>query len=139
MATFNKFNTFIGDIGKELHDLQAAGDTLKVYLTNQLPVSTNSVKADITEITAGNGYTAGGITVPKTWDNVSSLWTLAGTADSVWTASGGAIAQFRYVVLYNDTSPSDSLISWYDYGATLDVADGETFTAKTNTDLATIQ
>ena len=139
MASFNKFNTFIGDLGKQIHDLQAAGNVIKVYLSNTLPVATNTVKANIAEIAAGNGYVAGGIIIPKTWLNVGTLWTLAGTADSIWTAVGGAIAQFRYVIIYNDTSPSDSLISWYDYGSALNVAVGESFTAKTNADLATIQ
>jgi len=139
VASFNKFETFIGDIGKQVHDLQAGGDDLKVFLTNQAPLATNTIKANITEISAVNGYPAGGILIPKTWTNVGTLWTLAGTSDSVFTASGGAIPTFRYVVIYNDSSPSDSLISWYDYGSALNVLDAETFTAKTNTSLATIQ
>jgi len=137
MASFNKFNTFIGDMGKEQHNFSS--DTVKLFLTNQLPVATNTIKANITEIAAGNGYTTGGITVPVTWTNSGTLWTLAGTSNSIWTASGGSIAAFRYVVLYNDTSASDSLISWYDYGSAVTVADGETFTANSNATLATIQ
>ena len=137
MAAFNKFNTFIGDMGKEVHDFSS--DTVKLFLTNQLPVATNTVKADITEIAGGNGYTTGGITVPVTWDAVAALWSLKGTSDSIWTGAGGAIAQFRYVVSYNDSSPSKSLISWYDYGSVLSVGDTETFQANSNTSLATIQ
>lgn len=137
MAAFNKFNTFSGDMGKEIHDLP--NDTIKIFLTNQLPLATNTVKANITEIAAGNGYTTGGIAVPVTWTNVGALWTLAGTSDSLWTAAGGAIAQFRYVVAYNDSSPSKSLVSWYDYGSVLTVSDGEEFKANSNTTLATLQ
>jgi hypothetical protein len=50
-------------------------------------------------------------------------------ADLVLTASG-AVATFRYVVLYNDTptSPADPLIGWYDYGSAVTLANGETFT-----------
>ena len=50
-------------------------------------------------------------------------------ADLVLTASG-AVATFRWVVLYNDTptSPADPLISYYDYGADVTLANGETFT-----------
>ena len=83
---------------------------------------------DIDEITAGNGYTAGG----QALDNVTSTQT-SGTYtltadDEVFTAAGGAIAQFRYVVLYNDSEASDALIGWLDYGSEVNLADTETFT-----------
>jgi len=50
-------------------------------------------------------------------------------ADLVLTASG-AVATFRYVVIYNDTptSPADPLVGWYDYGSDVTLANGETFT-----------
>jgi len=59
MASFNKFQDFVEQLGKGVHQLHAAGHTLKVFLTNQAPAATNTVKADITEITAQNGYPAG--------------------------------------------------------------------------------
>ena len=128
MAAFNKFNQFVEDLAEKVHNLQA--DTLKVMLSNVAPVATNSVKADITEIAAGNGYSAGGTTA-----TVASSAQTAGTYkltlnDVVFTASGGSIATFRYVVLYNDTpsSPLDPLIGWYDYGTTLVITSGNTFT-----------
>jgi hypothetical protein len=48
----------------------------------------------------------------------------------VLTASGGSVAAFRYVVLYNDTptTPADPLIGWYDYGSDLTLNDTETLT-----------
>jgi hypothetical protein len=60
VASFQKFNSFVEALAEKKHDLGA--DTLKVLLANTAPVATNSVKADLTEITAGNGYTAGGNT-----------------------------------------------------------------------------
>lgn len=128
MATFNKFRQFVEDLPEKVHNLQS--DTLKILLTNTAPVNTNSVKADLTEISAGNGYTAGG-----TAATVSSSAQTAGTyklvlADVVFTASGGSIGPFRYAVLYNDTptSPADPLIAWWDYGSSLTLASGESFT-----------
>ena len=58
MPAFNKFNSFVEARGRGVHNLHA--DTLKVMLTNVAPVAANAVKADITEIAAGAGYSAGG-------------------------------------------------------------------------------
>lgn len=126
MATFNKFNSFVEALAEKVHNL--GSDTLKILLTNSAPSASNTVKANLTEISAGNGYTAGG-----TAATVSSSSQTAGTyklvlADVVFTASGGSIGPFRYAVLYNDTASNDELIGWWDYASSLSVADSETFT-----------
>jgi hypothetical protein len=128
MASFNKFRQFVEDVAEKVHNLGA--DTLKNLLTNSAPVNTNAVKADLTEISAGSGYSAGG-----TAATISSSAQTTGTykltlADVVFTASGGTIGAFRYTVLYNDTptSPADPLIGWWDYTSSITLADGETFT-----------
>ncbi len=127
-SAFNKFYAFVENVAKGVHNLSS--DTLKVMLTNTAPTSSNAVKADITEIAAGNGYTAGGNTCA-----ISSCTQTSGTLKLVlsnptqWTASGGTIGPFRYVVLYDDTpvSPTKPLIGWYDYGSNVTLADGESF------------
>jgi len=128
MASFNKFNQFVEDVAEKVHNL--GSDTLKVMLTNSAPAATNSVKANLSEISAGNGYTAGG-----TQATISSSAQSSGTYklvlnDVVFTASGGGIGPFRYAVLYNDTptSPADPLIGFWDYGSAVTLADTETFT-----------
>lgn len=128
MATFNKFQAFVENLAEKVHNL--GSDTLKVMLTNSAPVATNTVLANLTEISAGNGYTAGGATVTITASSqTSGTYKLVGN-DVVFTASGGTIGPFRYVVLYNDTptSPADPLIGWYDYGSSITLNAGETFT-----------
>jgi hypothetical protein len=127
MATYNKFQQFVDDLGLGVHNLNT--DTLKVMLTNSAPVATNTVKANITEISAGNGYVAGGEDTTNTYTETAGTGTL-GATDVVWTASGGTIGPFQYVVLYNDTptSPADPLVAWYDYGSSITLLDTETFT-----------
>lgn len=128
MATYNKFQAFVENLAEKVHALDV--DTLKVLLTNTVPVNTNTVKANLTEISAGNGYAAGG-----TQATVSASAQSGGTyklvlADVVFTASGGSIGPFRYAVLYNDTptSPAKPLIGFWDYGSSITLNDGETFT-----------
>lgn len=126
MAAFNKFNSFVEALAEKKHDLGA--DTLKVLLTNTAPVATNSVKADLTEISAGNGYTAGGNTASVTSSaQTSGTYKLVLGDPATWTASGGSIGPFRYAVLYNDTATNDELIGWWDYGSAVTLAAGESF------------
>lgn len=107
---------------------QLATNTLKVMLTNVAPVATNNIKANLTEISAGNGYTAGGTQATQvTSTQAAGVYKLV-LADVVFTASGGSIGPFRYAVLYNDTHASDALIGWWDYGQSITLASGETFT-----------
>ena len=139
MATYNKFNAWVEAL-EEVANLES--DTIKVMLVNSpAPVATNSVKADLTEIGTGNGYSAGGTAATiTTKSQTSGTYTLAAN-QVVFTASGGTIGPFRYAVLYDDTptSPADPLIAWWDYGSAITLQDGETFTVKfNNTDPGTI-
>lgn len=122
---FNKFNQFVADLTNKVHNLGT--DVLKLMLTNVAPVATNSVKADITEIGAANGYTAGGNQVTQISNGqVGGLETLKLNGAS-WAASGGPISPFRYVVLYNSTPGTGPLIGWWDFGATLNISPGQGF------------
>jgi hypothetical protein len=127
MATYQKFNAFVEYllITKSI-DFDA--DTFKVMLCNTTPVSTNSVKADLTEIAAGNGYTAGGTATTISHSRSTGTSKITGT-DVVFTATG-AVGPFRYAVLYDDTptTPADPLIGFWDYGSSISLANGETFT-----------
>lgn len=139
MVTFNKFQDFADQLAQGVHDLDGT-DTLMVYLTNNTPsASLDAVMADLAEIAAGNGYTAGGSDTLNTGSETAGTFTVAGT-DIVWTASGGAIATFRYAVLYNTTptSPADPLIGWWDYGSSIAPGTGETFTVDFGASILTI-
>lgn len=139
MAAFNKFNIFTEDLSEKVHNFDAAADVVKVYLSNTAPVATNAVKADIAEITAGNGYTAGGTDTQNATSRTGNTTSVTGV-DVTWTASGGSIGPFRYVILYNDTptAPVDPLIGWWDHGSAVTLAAGESFTVDFGTSLFTI-
>ena len=127
MATFNKFQDFSEQLVLGIYDFDT--NVFKVMLTNVAPVATNTVKANLTEISAGNGYTAGGNTTTITVSETTGTTTVSGT-QVVFTASGGTMATFQYVVLYNDSATNKNLVGWWDNGSTVSLADTETFTVK---------
>ncbi len=137
MATFQRFNSFIEALAEKNHDMGA--DTFKVMLTNVAPVATNTVKANITEIAAGNGYTAGGQTVPVvTSSQTAGTYTASVNTTLEWTATGGALATFRYAVMYNGTATNGELVGFWDYGSSITPATGEKFQWVMNANLLTI-
>ena len=131
MASFNKFNQFVADVASGVHQMQTGTTHVyKVMLTNTAPTAANAVKADITELGAGNGYVAGGVSVGTiTGSQSSGTFKFVGGTDPVVTATG-SVGPFRYSVLYNDTptSPAKPLIGWWDYGSAVTLNSGETFT-----------
>ena len=139
MAAYNKFNQFVEDVAKGVHNFTSdATCTVTVALTTaaNAPVATNSVLANLTQVSYTNlsSRVVTGITAEQTSGTVDLTAT-----DLVLTASG-AVATFRYVVLYNDdpTSPADPLISWYDHGSDVTLASGETYTIDFTSNIATL-
>jgi hypothetical protein len=128
MAAYNKIQDYVEQLNKGIHIWGT--HTFKAMLTNSAPVATNTVKADLTEIGAGNGYAAGGMTLDSVTLTETTGTAKVTIADEVLTAAGGSIGPFRYVAIYNDsaTSPADALVMWYDYGSAITLLDTETFT-----------
>ena len=127
MATFTKFYSFVEAVHEKVHNL--GSDTLKVLLTNTAPSLSDTQKSDISgELSTANGYVSNGQTITITSSAQSSgLYTLI-ASDVSWSASGGSIGPFRYAVVYNDTATNDELIGYIDYGYSVTVASGQTFT-----------
>lgn len=131
MATFTFFNSFKEAAPEKVHNL--GSDTLHWMLTNEAPLATNSVKADLTEIAAGNGYTAGGTAVTvSSSSQTGGTYTLA-LNSCTFTAAGGSFAPFRYPVLFNNTATNDELIGYLDYGTSYTLTNGNTFTIPAGT------
>lgn len=125
---FHEFKRYLcdGTIDLDSH-------TFKAVLSNTAPSAANdTVLANITQIANGNGYTTGGQALTSvTWSETGSgtgVWRW-NAADFSWTATGGAIADFRYVIICDDTpsSPADPLVGYWDYGTTLSITAGNTF------------
>ena len=127
MATYTKFNQFTKDLVDGVHNFNT-GQVFKVMLTNVAPVATNSIKGDLTEITPATGYAAGGTATTITTATTTGTAKITGT-DVVFTA-GATVGPFRYAVLYNDTAstPVKPLIAFWDYGSSISLLTGETFT-----------
>lgn len=137
VVAWQHFNCFVQDVGRKVHNLHT--DTLKVALTNTLPVASNTVLANITQVTAANGYSSGGAAVTNNgFTQSAGVASLIGD-DVTFTASGGDIAAWRYAVLYNDTASGDPLISWVDYGASIIIRNGGHFTVDLPVPIATLQ
>lgn len=130
MAAFNKIRAFVEHLAEGVHNFSSdATCTLTAALTAtaNAPVNTNSVLADLTQISYTN--LSSRVIPVSASSQTAGTYTLACT-DTMLTASGGSVAAFQYVAIYNDdpTSPADPLIGWYDYGSAVTLADTETFT-----------
>lgn len=123
--TYAKFNQFVEDIGKKVHDLSA--DQLVVALTNTAPNATDTQLSNITEIsyTYLSGVNPRNLTTTS-YSQTSGTASLV-LADLTLTASGGTVGPFRYFVVYNDTSTNDKLIGYYDIGSNITLQDGESY------------
>lgn len=127
MAAYNNFEDFTEELVKGVHNFSS--NVFKVYLSNDTPSASADVnKADLAEITGGNGYTAGGEPTTISLSRTGATTTVSGTQVQ-WNATG-SVGPFRYAVLYNDTAANDPLIAWWDYGSAVTLANGESFTVK---------
>jgi hypothetical protein len=135
LAAYNKFSSFVEAIAEKVHNL--GSDTLTVALTAaaNAPVASNTQLSNLTQVAYTN-LSARTITVSAS-SQTTGTYSLV-TTDKVLTASGGAVATFRYVVIYNDTATNDELICWFDHGSDVTLADGETYTIDFGSSLFTL-
>lgn len=123
MAAYNKFQAWVDYLAEGVN---CSSDVFKVALTNTLPVATNSVLTDITQAT---GSPANLDTVTLTTSSSSQTsGTYALKFSNLTMTASGSVGPFRYVVIYDDTVLNDPLVAWFDYGSSITLASGETFT-----------
>ena len=126
MATYVKHQVFVEDLANKVHDLSVDTLTIALLANASLPVVTNAILGNLTVINYAN-LSARAITITSAVHTTGTLKLIL--ADLVLTASG-AVATFRWVDMWNDTpsSPADPLISFWDYGSDVTLANTETFT-----------
>jgi hypothetical protein len=135
ISTFTFFRQFKENLAKGVHDFTSDSTctvTCALTAAANAPVNTNEILANLTQISYTNlsSRVFTGITSEHITGTVSFT-----ANDLVLTASGGSVAPFRYIVLYDDdpTSPADPLIGWFDHGADVTLADGQTLTVDLTT------
>lgn len=124
MASYNKFQSFVEAVAEKLHNLGADQITVALCAAANAPVATNTVLANLTQISYTNLSSRDVTTASSAQSGGTYKLTLT---DLVLTASG-SVATFRYIVLYNNTASNDELIGWFDYGSDVSLANGDTFT-----------
>lgn len=137
MATATKFNQAVEDIMHGVHDFETDQLVVALCAAANAPVATNSVLANLTQIAYTN-LSSRNITTASSEGSDGSH--SVGLTDLVLSASGGSVAPFRYIVVYNDTptAPADPLLFFYDYGSDLTLADGESLTIDFAADSITL-
>jgi hypothetical protein len=112
-------------------------------LVKTTPTADTNVMTDLTEVAAGNGYTAGGISVARNATDFDVLTeddtndkALVQIKDIVWTASGGPLpsdsAGATYAVITDDnaTVGSRDVYHYGSLGSARVVSTGQTLTIQ---------
>ena len=121
MATYTKFQPFVEHLGSEIHDFD--NDQLVIALSATAPTNTWATLSQVSQIDYTN-LSSRNVTTSD-WSQTSGTAKLT-CADLTLTASG-AVATFRWMILFNDTSASDYLIAYWDRGADLSMVSGDDF------------
>src|SRR6185503_4747174 len=106
MASFNKFDSLVEALAEKVHNL--GSDTLTVALcaSANAPVASNTQLSNLTQIAYTN--LSSRVITTTSSSQTSGVYKLV-LQDLVLTASGGSVAAFQYVVVYNDTATNDEL------------------------------
>ena len=97
-------------VGGGIHALDS--NTVKAALVTVVPtMQDNTVLADLTQVSAGGGYSSGGVTCTVTAPtHVGGIYRLVVTSVPTWTGTGSGF-NHRGLVFYNDTATNKNLIA----------------------------
>jgi len=131
---YNKFKEYMADGTMDLDD-----DVFRLGLytsTSNAGTATLSTRGSVTnEVTNANGYATGGKTLAGvTWATGASAGEMRFDATAtIWSASGGNIANIKYAVIYDETTGTSAgnrnlVASSQLSSANFTVTDGNTLT-----------
>jgi len=124
-VSLTKIDSFVEKVAEKSFNL--GSDQLKIALTNTAHTSTWSQLSELTEVSYTNLSGATPLNVTTTSSAQTSGTYKLVLADLTLTATG-AVGPFRYIYLYDDSATNKELIAYYDYGSSISLADGDTFT-----------
>ena len=117
------FQSWVGYVNTKKVDFSA--DTFTLFLTNSAPdAATDEVLADITEISYAN-CSSRNLTLDSAGETAG---TYTATFDPLTLTATGTVGPFRYLGIYDNTATNDPLLCYYDYGSSLTLNSGDTFT-----------
>jgi hypothetical protein len=134
-SNFTKYSCFVGDLCNKVHNLSS--DYVKVCLSNNIAdvnVALLTKSQLIGEVANANGYVTGGLplgaaSLVASAVNYLGTFTLTGN-NQTWTGGASAMGAFRYIILYNANPTNGPLISFWDYGSSLTLNPGDSFTVE---------
>jgi len=100
---FTLFEEYRKTIADGSHDMD--GDTFSLILITTLPVAAAVTpdRGDFTEVTAGGGYSTGGIALTTTYTEAAGTATFDSSTNPSWTAAAGSPTNIIAALLVNDT------------------------------------
>jgi hypothetical protein len=121
------YQPFYEELLQGTHDFD--NDTFKCLFSNTTPDITHDLFADLTDITAENGYTAGGVTLDGVTVSRTAGVAKVSITDEVFTASGGTVGPFEHFIVYNSSATDSPLVGYVTRteGA-VTLSDGESIT-----------
>jgi hypothetical protein len=124
MATYNKYTAAVEPL---VENINAGSDVWKIALAATVNPADTTFVSGTTDLATGGGYTAGGTTVTTTSSSqTGGTYKLVLASPTAWTATGAGFS-FRYVILYDSTTSTP--VGYWDYGSTVTMNSGDTFTA----------
>ena len=146
MATYNKIQSWAQNLCNAGVDLK--NDVIQLAFSNTAPATdvvqdasgtTVGILGSVTQILYTNwtdDLTVDRVLTTATISSTHSAGTLTYDygADIVITASGGAIANWQYIYLFDNTiaTPVDPLISYWDHGSAISLGTGDSATLQFN-------
>lgn len=123
-ASYTKITAAIEPL---LENINVGSDSWKVALSSASAVAKTTFVAGTDDLSTGQGYTAGGNSCTVTGaSQTGGTYTFTLSNPAVWTATGAGFGPFRYAILW-DTTTSTPVAQW-DYGSSVSLSSGDTFT-----------